>query len=276
VLANAAFAAVAGLPEEALLSWGWRIPFLLSIVLVLVGLVVRRVVPESPAFRQLIQSTSTARMPVLEVVRAFPRQILLTMGVGCAVAGFVYIMTAFVLTYATQAVGLPRQLILNAVILGAGVQVLGMPAFGALSDRIGRRPVILFGAIFGSAMAFPFFWLIDTGRPELAVAALLLGTIGPAAMFGPQASFFAELFGTHVRYSGISLGYQVASVVSGGLSPFIATALLGASGGSPVPVALYMVALGAITIVSVLLASETSQQPSATTAALGTRGHAAV
>jgi MHS family shikimate/dehydroshikimate transporter-like MFS transporter len=170
----------------------------------------------------------------------------------------VYILTAFVLTYATQAVGLPRQLVLNAVILGAGVQVLGVPAFGALSDRFGRRPVCLFGAIFGSAMAFPFFWLIDTGRPELAVAALLLGTIGPAAMFGPQASFFAELFETHVRYSGISLGYQVASVVSGGLSPFIATALLGASGGSSVPVALYMVALGPITIVSVLLASETS------------------
>ena len=217
-------------------------------------------------------------MPVLEAVRTYPRHILLTMGASCAVAGFVYIVTAFVLTYATQAVGLPRQLVLNAVIAGAAVQLVGVPSFGALSDRLGRRPVFLFGAAFGSLMAFPFFWLIDSGRPELLMAALVLGTIGPAAMFGPQTSFFAELFGTRVRYSGASLGNQVASVFAGGLSPFVATALLAASRGSPAPIALYMVALGLVSMVSVWAAAETAGLPKsgrlapATTAPLVTEG----
>lgn len=217
-------------------------------------------------------------MPVLEAVRTYPRHILLTMGASCAVAGFVYIVTAFVLTYATQAVGLPRQLVLNAVIAGAAVQLVGVPSFGALSDRLGRRPVFLFGAAFGSLMAFPFFWLSDSGRPELLMAALVLGTIGPAAMFGPQTSFFAELFGTRVRYSGASLGNQVASVFAGGLSPFVATALLAASRGSPAPIALYMVALGLVSMVSVWAAAETAGLPKsgrlapATTAPLVTEG----
>ena len=257
VLANLAFAIVATLPEAALLTWGWRIPFLLSLVLVLVGLVVRQAIPESPAFLTLKHSRARSTAPVLDAIRQFPRQILLTMGASAALVAFIYIATTFVLSYATQALGLPRQMVLNAVIVGAAVQVVGVPVFGALSDRLGRRPVFLFGAIFGTLMAFPFFWLIDTRRPELLVLALILGTVGPAAMFGPQASFFAELFGTHVRYSGASLGYQLAAVLAGGLTPFIATALLASANGSPTPVALYMIAIGAVSIVSVWLAAET-------------------
>src|SRR5262249_54827287 len=143
------------------------------------------------------------------------------------------------------------------VMLGAALQVIGVPVFGALSDRLGRRPVYMLGAGLSVLTAFPFFWLIDSGRPELLIAALVLGTVGPAAMYGPQSSFFAELFGTRGRSCGVSPGYQLATVFAGGLSPVIATALLAASGGSPAPVALYMLALGALSFASVAAAAET-------------------
>ncbi len=133
-----------------------------------------------------------------------------------------------------------------------------MPTFGALSDRIGRRPVYLAGAAFSALFAFPFFWLLDTRQTALVWLAVVLGfSVGHGAMYGPQASFFSELFGTRVRYSGASLGYQLASVFAGGLSPLIATALLSWSGGKPWPIAAYMVAMALITLVSVYLAAET-------------------
>jgi MFS transporter, MHS family, shikimate and dehydroshikimate transport protein len=271
-MANAAFAIVAALPEAALHSWGWRVPFLLSLVLVLVGLFVRQAVPESPAFRRPARQSA---VPVLDAVRHYPKQILLTIGASSALVAFIYVVTTFVLSYATQTLGLPRQTVLTAVIVGAAVQVVGVPIFGALSDRLGRRPVFLFGALFGTATAFPFFWLVDSGRPELLLVALILGTIGPAAMFGPQASFFAELFGTHVRYTGASIGYQVATVLAGGLTPFIATTLLASSGGSPAPVAAYMIGIGTLSIVGEWAAAETRGRDlyaSGATGALPTAG----
>jgi MHS family shikimate/dehydroshikimate transporter-like MFS transporter len=250
VMANGAFALVATLPEEVLLTWGWRVPFLLSFVLVLVGLFVRHAIPESPVFRTLRQQSAA---PLLDALRTHPKQIVLAMGATAALVAFVYVATTFVLSYATQTLGIARPTVLNAVLVAAAVQVFGVPAFGALSDRVGRRPVFLFGALFGTAMAFPFFWLLESGQ---VVLALVLGTVGPSAMFGPQASFFAELFGTEVRYSGASVGYQLATVLAGGLTPLIATALLTAS-GSTAPIAWYLVALGALSVVSVWAAVET-------------------
>jgi len=250
VMANGAFALIATLPDESLLTWGWRVPFLLSFVLVLIGLFVRHAIPESPVFRTLKQQSAA---PVLDALRTHPKQIVLAMGASAALVAFVYVVTTFVLSYATQTLGLPRQLVLNAILISAAIQILGVPAFGAVSDRVGRRPVFVFGALFGAFIAFPFFWLIESGHVMLA---LILGTVGPSAMFGPQASFFAELFGTEVRYSGASIGYQLASVLAGGLTPLIATALLSAS-GTAAPVAWYMITLCALSVVCVWLASET-------------------
>ena len=156
------------------------------------------------------------------------------MGARLAENGFFYIFTVWVLSYATQHLGMARSTLLNGVLLGSAVQLVAIPLFGAFSDRVGRRPVYLGGAVFLLALAFPFFWLVDTKSTALVWVAIMLGLIGHAAMYGPQAAFFSELFGTRTRYTGASLGYQLAAPFSGGLAPLIATALLDWSGGQTV------------------------------------------
>jgi MHS family shikimate/dehydroshikimate transporter-like MFS transporter len=260
LLSTGVFAIFSGvLPEEAFLAWGWRIPFLLSIVLVGVGLFIRLRLMETPAFTQVKETGTEARMPILDVLRTYPRNVLLAMGMRMAENGVFYILTAFVLTYITQQVGLSDQVGLTGVIIASCVGLAAIPFWGALSDRVGRRPVYLWGAVFSLVMAFPFFWLLDSGVAPLVWLAIVLGVnVGHNAMYGPQAAFFSELFGTRVRYSGASLGYQLASVLAGGFSPLIAVALLSAY-GTYVPIAIYMTALCLITIVSVVLATETFQ-----------------
>jgi MFS family permease len=251
---------VARLPEEQFLSWGWRAPFLVSIVLVAVGLFVRLKIMETPAFRQVQESQTEAQMPILDVVRYDLKNVLLAMGMRMAENGIFYVLTVFVLTYVTQQLGLPRGTVLIGVIIAAAVSLFSTPAFGALSDRVGRRPVYLFGAAFSLIFSFPFFWLLDTGTSVVIWLSIVLGIVlGHDPMYGPQAAFFSELFGTRLRYSGASIGYQLASVIAGALSPIIATALL-AWAGSFWPIALYMILLASITIVSTYLASETFRE----------------
>jgi MFS family permease len=202
----------------------------------------------------------SVRLPALEVLRHYPRNVLLAMGARFAENGCFYIFTVVVLTYAKDYLGLPQTTVLNAVLVASAVQFFLIPAFGILSDRIGRRPVYLGGAIAMGLFAFPFFALVDTKDATLICLAIVIGLIAHAAMYAPQAAFLSELFGTNVRYSGASIGYQLASPLSGGVAPLIATALLSLSGGRPWPVALYLVALAAITIVSVWLAAETHRK----------------
>jgi MFS family permease len=166
------------------------------------------------------------------------------MGARLAENGVFYLYSVFMLVYVTEQLKLPRALVLNGMLLATVCELVAIPAFGALSDRIGRRPVYMGGALFSVLFAFPFFWLLDTQQPGLIGLAIVLGlALGHGAMYGPQASFFSELFGTRVRYSGASLGYQLASVFAGGLSPLIATSLLQWTGGKPWPIALYMMAM---------------------------------
>ncbi len=258
LLSTLVFTIFSTLPEAQFLSWGWRVPFLLSIVLVAVGLFIRLRLLETPAFTRVKESGMAARRPIVDAIRTHPKSVLLAMGARIAENGAFYIFSVFVLTYATSQARLPRSDALNGVLLGAAVALVTIPLFGALSDRIGRRPVYLAGAAFVALFAFPFFWLIDTrSAPLLWLAVVLALGVGHAAMYGPQASFFSELFGTRVRYSGASLGYQLASVIAGGLSPFVATALIAGSGGNPAPVALYLIGMALVTLVSVYLAQET-------------------
>lgn len=257
LLATGVFNLCSQLPEETFLRWGWRIPFLLGIVLLGVGLFIRLQVLESPLFDRMRATGRQVGVPILEVLRRYPRNVLLAMGARFAENGCFYIFTVFVLTYATEVRSVSRTLILNAVLLASAVQLLAIPFFGILSDRVGRRPVYLAGTAALALFAVPFFRLIDAGTASMISLAIIVGLIIHAAMYGPQAAFFSELFGTEVRYSGASIGYQLASPLAGGVAPLISTALLGWSGGQPWPVAGYLIALAAVTFISVWLAAET-------------------
>jgi MFS transporter, MHS family, shikimate and dehydroshikimate transport protein len=265
LVANAVFS-IFSRNEEQFLAWGWRVPFLFSAVLIGIGVFIRMSVAESPAFQALKAeekkkaANAGPKLPALEALRTYPKQILLAMGARFAENGFFYIITTFVLTYGTGQLGLERSTMLQAVLVATAIHLVAIPSFGALSDIFGRRPVYLGGALGCALLAFPFFWLIDTKSTGLIVLAITLGIIAHAAMYGPQASFFSELFGTRVRYSGASLGYQLASVFAGGLSPLVATALLKESGGKAWPVSLYMVGLAIVTLVSVYLSAETFRE----------------
>lgn len=246
--------------DEAFLAWGWRVAFLLSGVLVLVGLWVRLAVAESPLFLEAAnrarQRGAETRRPLVEVLRHYRGAVLTAMGARFAENVVYYVLTSFVLTYVAVYLQLPRSVALNASLIAATVHFASIPLWGALSDRIGRRPVYLFGAIGTGIWAFPFFALMDTRSFAEITTATTIGLVLHGAMYGPQAAYFAELFGTEVRYSGASIGYQLASIVAGSLAPIIATALLRGFGSSG-PIAVYVALCAAVTAFTVLRSPET-------------------
>ena len=244
------------LTESQFLAWGWRVPFLLSIAMVAVGLFIRLKIAETPAFLEVQQAARQEARPIVVAVRQYRRNMLLAMGMRVAENGLFYIYTVFVLSYGPTVLGLARETMLWGVTAAALVGLIAIPFFGDLSDRVGRRPVYLFGAAFSLAYAFPFFWLIESRSEPIIWLAIVLGVaLGHNAMYGPQAAYFSELFGSSVRYTGASMSYQLASVVAGGLAPFIATALLASAGRDAV--AGYMMGLAAITLGATYLADET-------------------
>jgi MFS transporter, MHS family, shikimate and dehydroshikimate transport protein len=267
VLGTLVFSVFSALMGEAkFFAWGWRLPFLFSIVLVVVGLWIRMTIAESPEFQKVKDEKQEVKMPIIDAILMYPKNILLAMGARFAENGFFYIYATFVLAYATQVIGLNRQDVLNGVLIAAVIETFTIPAFGALSDLMGRRPVYIFGAIFSALMSFPLFMLLQTKVPQLAWIAIVLGlAVGHAAMYGPQASFLSELFGTKVRYSGVSLGYNLASIFAGALSPIIATWLMVTYKPATWPVSVYMLVLALITIVSVYFAVETRRREPAPT-----------
>jgi metabolite-proton symporter len=259
LVSTAVFAQFARLPQDQFLSWGWRVPFLVSIALVGVGLVIRLRILETPLFLRMKETRSETRRPVVEVLRNHRKEVLVAMGLRLAENGAFYIYTVFVLVYGTQRAGLSRQTLLNGILIGAAAALVAIPFCGSLSDRFGRRPVYLFGACVTALFAYPLFWLLDTGSAPLVWLALFVALVfAHSPMYGPQAAFLSELFGTRVRYSGASLGSQLASVIAGGLSPFIATALLPYGRGA---LASYVIAMALVTIVTVIVAAETRKLP---------------
>jgi len=257
LLSTLVYIPFSSLPQEQFLSWGWRVPFLLSIVLVGVGLLIRVRIIETPAFSQIKQKGHEARQPILEVLRHYPKEVLLVMGARLAENGAFYLYTVFVLIYGTQHVHMDRNIILDGILIAAALELVAIPLFGALSDIVGRRPVYLFGSIFTALWAYPLFRMLDTASPTLVWIGLVLAlAVGHAAMYAPQGAFFSELFGARVRYSGASLGAQLASVLAGGLSPIIATTFLKYGYGRGA-LSAYIIGMAVITTISVAIATET-------------------
>ncbi|MES2595879.1 MAG: MFS transporter [Verrucomicrobiota bacterium] len=260
LLANGVFRLASSMDEKAFLAWGWRIPFLLGVLLLVVGMFIRMKIMESPIFTEAKAADPGPKVPILAVIRDHPRNVILSMGARFAENAFFYIFTVLALSFGSQQLGISKDFLLNAVLVGSAVQLIAIPYFGALSDKVGRRPVYLGGALFLTLFAFPFFWMMESRQSGLIMLAVVIGLVGHAAMYGPQAAFFSELFGTRVRYSGASLGYQLASPLAGGMAPLIATKLLEKSSGKPWPVAVYLIVMGVITLVSVWLVEETNKK----------------
>ncbi len=261
LLSTLVFRAVSKMPEADFLSWGWRVPFLLSFLLVVVGIWIRTTIAESPVFEKLKeQKIVETSMPIIQAIKKHPKNILIAMGARFAENGLFYVFTVFSLTYISTHLKIDRVIGLNGLLIAAFIAIFFGPAWGALSDKIGRRPVYMYGAIACGLLAFPFFWMLGTKVPWIISLAIVIPvTLGHAAMYGPQASFLSEMFSARVRYSGASLGYQLASIFAGGLSPLVATALLAYGDGDPKYIAFYMIGLAVITTVSVAFAKETSK-----------------
>jgi MFS transporter, MHS family, shikimate and dehydroshikimate transport protein len=269
VLSAGVVTLVSALPDDEFRAWGWRVPFLLSIVLLAVGLFVRLKIAESPLFAQ-VKREPTDKPPVLEVLRR-PKPVLLAACVGIGAFTAQSLLTGFMISYAVGH-GYTRPQVLTAVTVASGVALLVLPAASALSDRVGRRPVVLAGAVASAALAFPVLSLVDSGSPGLLILALALGHgVAQSTMYGPLGALLSEMFGTRVRYTGASLGYQAATLLGAGFSPLIASSLLASSGGSSTPVSLLLCGGAAITALTVWRLRETytdtldSPAPSRTT-----------
>jgi MFS family permease len=248
-LANLAVLALSALSGDQFLGWGWRIPFLLSILLIGIGLYIRLGILETPTFVRLVAENRIERTPMLEVLKRQPKEILLTAFARMGEQAPFYIFTAFVFTYGTVTLGASRDLILTAVLAGSLLSFFTIPFAGHLSDRIGRKRMYMIGAAATSVYGFLYFALLNTGVPAWIFVAIVLSLIPHDLMYGPQAALIAECFTGRLRYSGASLGYQLASVIAGGPAPLIAAALF-AQFRSGYVIAGYILVCGVLSLVS--------------------------
>jgi MFS transporter, MHS family, shikimate and dehydroshikimate transport protein len=261
LLSTFAFSAFAALPEGDFLTWGWRIPFLITVVLIGIALWIRLGVEESPVFEQALRrSPRKNRLPIVDLLCRQPRELVLAAMIGIGPFAANSVLIVFVVSYATE-VGFPRSTALNGLMLASAASMICLPLFAALSDRIGRRPVYTAGALLLGANSFLLFFLVNTRSTGLFLLGYVLALSIHAVMYGPMGAFIAEMFGTERRYTGASLGYQIASVLGGGLAPLVATSLLAAGGGAPhsLYVSIFMAACCLITALAAVLTRETAR-----------------
>ena len=253
-----AFLLVGLLPEEQLLTWGWRVPFLVGFALIGVALYVRLRIAESPVFQRIEETQQVVRQPIRDALTQYPRNFLIGIGAHICDTALAYFYATFTISYVTTQLGLPSSTALTGIIMYGIVVILLQPVYGALSDRIGRRPINIFSVVFTAAFAFPYFLLLNTGVPVLIWLALLVATtLGWAPMIAVQGAFYAELFGARVRYTGFAASRELGAALAGSTNLVIAAALLQALGGAPWLVAAFMVLLAFISFVAFYFSAET-------------------
>jgi len=276
LMAAGAFALVTMLPREELMAWGWRVPFLASVLLIAVGIYVRLRVSETPVYTEAVVARKKVESnPAMAALRKHPRNFMVVLGARLAENGLGYLFPVWGLSYVIS-LGVPRADALSALMVAFIVELFTILGFAALSDRVGRRPVYMFGALAGVALAFPFFWLVETREwIYITLAFVLARAVVTAAMFGPQASYFAELFPPQRRFAGFAFARELGSLLAGGPAPFLATALVAWASGSWWPVSIYVIVLSLLTTWAIWagpetyeenIAADTSQPPSAQTA----------
>jgi len=252
LLSNLAFLAFSAISGDQFIVWGWRIPFVLSIVLVGIGLYIRLGILETPVFTKLVSEKKIERQPMLEVIKRHPKEIIVSAFVRVAEQAPFYLFTVFVFVYGTKALNLSRDFILFAVMVASCVSFVSIPLSGHISDRIGRRKMYVLGAITVGVFGFIYFAMLDSGSSALIFLAIVLSLIPHDMMYGPQAAFIAESFTGRLRYSGASLGYQLASIIAGGPAPLIATALF-AKYMSGYAVAAYILFCAVVTVIASMM-----------------------
>src|SRR6201982_3707066 len=254
-LANLAVLMFSAISGDQFLTWGWRIPFLLSIIMVAIGLWIRLGILQTPVFRKVIEEERVERVPVLEVLKRQPKQVVLTALLRLPEQAPGYIFGAFVFTYGTTVLGASRNFLLIAVLVQAVLGFLWVTVAGHLSDRLGRKNMYIIGCLFVGAFGFIYFAMLDTKVTALIFVAVALSGLPIMTMYGPEAALIAERFSPRLRYSGASLGYQLASIIAGGPSPFIATALV-ATFASSFPIALYILGCGILGLIAVSMLTD--------------------
>lgn len=261
LMAAGAFALVTMLPREELMSWGWRVPFLASVLLIAVGIYVRMRVSETPVYTEAVVARKKVESnPAMAALRKHPRNFMVVLGARLAENGLGYLFPVWGLSYVIS-LGVPRADALSALMVAFVVELFTILGFAALSDRIGRRPVYMFGALAGVALAFPFFWLVETKQwIYIALAFILARAVVTAAMFGPQASYFAELFPPQRRFAGFAFARELGSLLAGGPAPFLATALVAWASGSWWPVSIYVIVLSLLTTWAIWAGPETYEE----------------
>lgn len=254
VLASLAMGMVAKLPEADMLSWGWRIPFLASVVLLGVGWLIRLKVPESPDFEKLKKDNIAVKVPLFKVFRDHPKETLTIIGARTAENAWFYMSVTFALAYAANQLLIPRAEVLSAITAGAALSLVTMPLCGHLSDKVGQRRLYFAGLLLLCAFVYPFFAMLGTREPQMVWWAMVLavGVVFPI-LYAPESLLFARQFPAEIRYSGISVSVQLAGVLGGGFAPMIATQLLALGGSSPHYVIVYLVGMALVALVCTAL-----------------------
>jgi MHS family shikimate/dehydroshikimate transporter-like MFS transporter len=258
ILSNTAFLLLAAMPDESFQTWGWRIPFLLSIVLVAVGLVIRLKIMESPGFARIKEEKTEAKVPIVEVFKHHWKQVVLAAGAFIIINSYFYILVSYIISYATApAIGFSQGQVIGVLLVSSAVTLLTIPLWGALSDRVGRRTLYLIGCLGMGFSAFTVFWAVDNGSLLGFAVTHTLALAGFLAMgYGPMASLYAELFSTRLRYSGASLGYQGGAIFGGAFGPIISVYLFDVTGTSTA-IALYVLAMAILSFVCMYLLTDT-------------------